>query len=108
MLHSQASAGFSAKPGMESCTLRPSDEVKASSTSGTDRAGSREIRELGLHRIDGRSQHVADAGDFEDSVGQPVDRGHYGGDHPGNGLSLIRRQLPNQVADFIDLSFGGL
>jgi hypothetical protein len=62
------------------------------STSDSDRAWlPREIRELGLHGIDGRSQHVADAGDLEDFIGKPIDHRHRGRDHLlGDGLALIR------------------
>jgi hypothetical protein len=81
-----------------------------SSTSDSDRAGlPREIRELGLHGIDRRSQHVADAGDLEDFVGKPIDHRHRGSDHLlGDGLALIRCKLPNQATDFVNLSFGWL
>jgi hypothetical protein len=65
------------------------------STSDSDRAWlPREIRELGLHGIDGRSQHVADAGDLEDFIGKPIDHRHRGSDHlPTRFVGLGNRSI---------------
>ena len=53
--------------------------------------------------VDRRLQHLADARNREHLVEQLVERQHHRTDQPGENPSLLRRQLPNDTVDLVDL-----